>query len=1365
MAVKFPHIDLTARDLSSREDLRNAATGTQRNTGLGVGGSSLDLNLLGSAEGAQFGVFSGRDLNAEAIEYDPDLWDAGILANDKYLKPMFEGAKKALELHKANAIFIKQLYEMNKALMTAAIDPIFAAIDRILEEIIAILNSLRGLGFYMIQVTSTTVQQNVQKNPITGALHVGTQTFVPARMNAKGEYEKAIKDADGNYSSAKVIDSLTNEQIYVEYTPLSSREDPMTDFFSSIEASHKSNPKFGLTSGAKKAYQAAGSFLRGDVANEYYIQMNEWTGLTELTPMGILNTISESFDDKMDLPKHFKRMYIDGELESPELEDFATADPDSIFYKTTADKVIAAGKYAGMKVKDAYDTITDPSYYESGRPIFPASAQVAGMIFIIGAPDLAKFNTILDSFNKFISLDGLKDLSKSIKKITKPVKPQRTLRIKQVCNVNITKQRKKFQGAIDAGYGVDTVESQISQGGAKAIKVAEKTTDDDLQFNKEFDSAGAFNTQSLKKEKRIMNMDASKVARITKVVSTKQMYIPRPREGGADLDSWDMPLTESRIREMAKPATVNANKLPYNEQVLEVEMITNTGDFAPGDIVAECIPAPPSKLSTVDETSEGSTGSSPEVLEGAPNYAQIKDGRVTVGTVVQGWSMTAKGKPPNWRGQSMELMFPGLSQVFDRAEAEVRSMQSSVKTARKLLDPIIDFLDSKIDDAMVFAADIEKILDLFANGLPAAGTYSLYLPPQPGGIEKFRERMMAAGGEFKPPEDLKYCAGVCFLGGGPDNGLLIKSIDTLAMLLGMRHRKDSENEDIATMEAAATPPFDEEETYMAGDTLWYKAKNYDCLLDDTPGSEKPLHQVNGEGPYVLNSTYWKLAAVPLTKDEAVVPEGDPRTPAQLKADKIAWLTAAKGRLNEILGWLDGNNTLEGGQNMREQINAVSLFGKINLDGKFVGDNRNIYDELFQMRENDLRELELLVARVKEMISTIELMQIQASPGTPYDYEKNPEGVRNGSLRSKGTTLMIINGEFVDFVDDFDSGQRRIRENTTITIMDPTSDSSGSTRSIESLSNSTVAILDEPFPVDIDEALAYDIVLDKAEVPSDYMDPVTYPNSKFDTWVDATTTVAAHGIANTTHYLHPGYRVREYLAKANTISVIMPNGDEYDTLPVWTEAETHFTAGNPGSKRTVSEYAAGTIIKLNGFVPASEGFIMDPSTDENVEVFGTEQAKVASWMALGVSKDDKLTVDFGSDTEIECTILETIGDEYVAVNEPYRRSDNSDVEQFKYHENWKFEIAEASQKEKTYNDLVQQSRTKFLKYLEDINAKADNVYLDLQTLQDKTWPPVTVAKEAVDDEEETGDDEGGGSEGLDLDDSLGGFDFGSTSETG
>ena len=142
---------------------------------------------------------------------------------------------------------------------------------------------------------------------------------------------------------------------------------------------------------------------------------------------------------------------------------------------------------------------------------------------------------------------------------------------------------------------------------------------------------------------------------------------------------------------------------------------------------------------------------------------------------------------------------------------------------------------------------------------------------------------------------------------------------------------------------AIAPILDEEETYNAGDTIYYKGVNYTCLLDDTSG-EFPLHQVNGEGPYVLNSTYWELADNQPGPDEEVQ-TGDPRTPEQIKKDKISWLTSAKSRLNQILGFLDGNNTLTGGSNMRKKINDVSLFGVIEPEtGDFVGENRNIYDE-------------------------------------------------------------------------------------------------------------------------------------------------------------------------------------------------------------------------------------------------------------------------------------------------------------------------------------------------------------------------------------------------------------------------------------
>ena len=1245
-------------------------TGTGENDG-----TTFDIGLLGTTEGATTGAFSQRLLD-ETIEYDPDLWESKTLGDNSYLKPMFEAAKKGLELHKANAKFIKGLYEANKALMYATIDPIFAAIDRILEEIINILNSLRGLGFYMLAVTTQSVQQNIQKNPITGALHVGDHVYLPATINSKGEYVAANpgKDEAGNETWSNIsVDAITGEQIYIKAQPLS------TVASEAGKGGLFQKPQVG-PEGKTKAFPGI-----GDLANEYFIQINQWTGLMELTPNGILNTIDESFDDAMDVPKHYKQMLVDKKLATKENGEALTVEDATEEGKSNLTD----------KMKEYLDDIINPNYYQSGRPTFPKSAKVAGVIFIIGAPDANRFRTVLYNFSKFISLKGFKDTLKDIDKILKPALPKRTVRLKQVCNINISKQQR---------VGESTEGTAISTQGAQT------ESDKNLvqMYKKDYDSPGAFQVQSKKKVIRIGKQDGLKVARVTKVISTKPMYIPGPGPKG-ELESWDQPLTESRIREREKQATVNTNRLPFQEQVLEVEMETQTGDFAPGDLLVELKPAPEESKILTENKDSTADAKNPDVdkaskAAGFKKYVQVKEGKVTVGTVKKAYSMTAQGKPPNWRGQSMEQMFPGLTQMFDRAESEIRSMQATVKSAKKILDPIIDFLDSKIDDAMAFAKDIENILDLFANGVPATGVYSLYLPPQPGGVEKFRERMMAAGGEFKPPEDLKYCAGVCFLGGGPDNHLLIKSIDTLALLLGFRNKSDSEKEDVATMAAAATPILDEEEVYNAGDTLYYKGKNYTCLVDATSG-QLPLIQINGEGPWVINSTYWEAAAEQPGPDEEVS-EGDVRTPEQIKSDKIAWLKAAKSRLEIILGDLDG--IASSGLNMRKKINQVSLFGTINTDGEFVGENRNIYDELFQMRENDIQELDLLVFRIRDMLAKIELMQIQASPGNPFNAKTEPDGVRPGSLRSKGKTLLILNGEFVDEVDDFDSGQRRIKENTTITIMDPLSDSSGATRSIEFLSNTTVAQLDEPFPEDIDLALAYDIQISKT-VSSDYDND----ENQFETWN------GTEFIANTTHYMHPGYRVREFIAKANTISVIMPNDStlEYDTVPVWNSGED----GPEGAKRTTQYYPEGTIIKLNGVAPISEGFVME---DAGVTVVGELEENTTSWMGIGASTDDELLVDFGSENGPPKAriINETIGDDYLAIDDAFRLNDNAGVEQFHYHSEWEVKIADASQAEQNKKNKIQSSRNKFIKYLKTINETADNVYVDLQTLQDKTWPP-------------------------------------------
>ena len=109
------------------------------------------------------------------------VWQTSTNIGDiSFLKSFFKGAQKSLQLHKDNAAFIKSVYEVNKALMLATIDPLFAAIDKILDEILKLLEDLRGLGFYYLPVHSKSVSTNVERNPITGGLFAGGKYYAKA---------------------------------------------------------------------------------------------------------------------------------------------------------------------------------------------------------------------------------------------------------------------------------------------------------------------------------------------------------------------------------------------------------------------------------------------------------------------------------------------------------------------------------------------------------------------------------------------------------------------------------------------------------------------------------------------------------------------------------------------------------------------------------------------------------------------------------------------------------------------------------------------------------------------------------------------------------------------------------------------------------------------------------------------------------------------------------------------------------------------------------------------------------------------------------------------------------------------------------
>ena len=1215
-------------------------------------GVALDTSLIGkttNADGTEAtGLHFGSDFGA-AAEEDPDLWKSQTLGDISFLKPFFEASKKGLELHKQNSAFIREIYELNKALMFATIDPIFAAIDAILDEILKLLADLRGLGFFMLPVHANAVEQNVERNPATGSLYFGNDVYVPAKkIPAVGTpgtdnytaptYTRANTTAAGQFD-AVATDPISGETIYVkapemsEYPRVRGRDNPIT-----------------LTGGGIGAY-----------VDHYYIKMNNYTGLMSLTPGGILQTIDKSFDDEGDVPKFFKQAIADGQVKNED-GTFATLKD-----------------YVPNVDISKFSDLIDPSYYKSGRPIMSDSAKVGGIIFIIGMPDFDKFKTILEKFNKLIDIKGFTELLKDLDKIFTPKAQTNTLLLSKVATITVAE-----------GTNMSAIQTQDKiPAHAQTQTSLEGADKEGAYYVMQDESSGAFGVQNPDQTNRVLKNDKHVYARVKQVVETIPWLNEKMDMRAAKaMASTDLPLTESRIRLMTIGTKVNKNPLPYMNQTLEIEYIESGGEeFQCGDLVYEAVPG------TTPEIRPPGIGPPSEVNDQGTTYNQVREGTCTVGVVVDAYDDKAIPESPNWSGKSLEQLFPALGPLLNKCESEVRGIKASVASAKKVLDPVIAWLDSKIADVEAFAEDITEILELFAEGVPATGMYSLYLEPRTGGIAKFRERMMSAGGDRKPPESLKFCAGVCFLGGGPTGNPLLKSIDLLSLLLGLRPQTALEVATTQTMAKIAIPTYDETKEYTAGDKVFYNNVNYICIVD-APASEAPLI-MSTDGTPVLNTAYWSFAEAAVGGDTEVE-VGDSRTPEEIVKAKLAWLKAAKAALAEILEYLDGSPP--SGKNLREKIEDVNRFGSIDTTTQlFDGPDINIYLELTQLRENDLRELELLVERIKEIIQAIEINLIQESLKLESD-----EDTPKGSLRSIGKTLMIIKGEFVDEVDGTsfeDFGHRQVKPNTTITVLHPLLDASGATRSVEKLSNTTIAVLEEEFPVDLEEILPYNVILNNS-VESVYKHR------------------DENKIPNTQSYYHPGYRLREYKAKANTVSIAVPNDSgEYTQLPRWAAGQ----AGPEGDVRTTAHYPEGTVVKINGTVPVSETYISD---DTGLQVVRTEEELVVAdtWMALGVAENDKITIDFGSDSggAVTKVVDTTIGEEYVKVDSGFTIGTGA-PEIFLYHGEWSFEISDASLAEAAKAAKIQGSRNKYADYLEEINEQADIVYDYLTTLEAKTWP--------------------------------------------
>ena len=1122
---------------------------------------------------------------------EQDLWASQTLGDIGSLKPFFEAAQKGLELHKENAALIKNIYEVNKALLLSSIDPLFAAIDAILDEIIKLLDDLRGLGFYYLPVHSKSVDEEatIKRNPLTGALEVGGKRYVKAsfaptvRKDTKGNdvTVQELVPMDVLAGDVPARDPDTGDQLYVEQQVVDGDKDDVD-----------------LTTRSEIIAAKVRDNLR----------------LTSLTPGAILQTIDRQFDDVNDVPK--------------------------------------ANTAAG---------VLDEEYFITGRPVFSDSAVVGGIIIIAGAPSLDQFTGIMESFNKLIDLESFNQLLKDIEKIFADNKPKQTLKLKNVSLKNIA-----------------TAQSPSTAAGPSSTLYIENP-----------DTQGSFSAMKEGDGKAICNKTGV-VARITKVKKTDNMVIERNRTPAHSSDTMNTFLTEAEIIRRSTIIKEDINLVPYQNQELEIEYLT-TEKFKKGEIIAEA-----EKVTTTSgfKDKDGKEQPDPTAAAGTPagsEYIQKSTGSFVVGEVVE--EFFERSEKPDWRGKRLEELIPPLGEILDTAEEHIRGIKSTVKSAKQSIDPIIKYLDSKVDELSAFAAQIEQILELFAVGIPATGIYSLYLDPKPGGTAEFRNRMLAAGGPNKPPEALKFCAGVVFLGGGPSGGPLVKSVETLALILGLRNETEAEKAQTEKFSKLATPVYNEDKTYNAGDEVYFRGSNYRCIKDNAIG-EVPLIK-DEDGNDIINSAFWER--IGSASGEAAEGEnedivGDPRTPEEIRKAKIEFLKDTKAELGEFLKKLNG---IEGGaQGIRQKILAVPLFGSRDplQDNLFVsnGVTEGIFEELLSLRDRDLNELDLLTERINELLFQVEIALIQETP----DLDVLP-----GSLRSKGTTLMMINGKFVEEITDFEAGERLVKPNTVITIFDPLNPASGSSRTVLRMANTTTAILDEPFEPDIEQALSFDIILSDT-IETDYKVQDQYR-------------------ANSTHYYHPGYRTRSFETRANTISTYttLIGGRIYGDLPTH-EQGTPFGLDAEKKLRNTDQYPIGTIIQINSAEADSESF----DDGGGVQIIGDEleNNEKVTWGKLGVSQDDVLIINI-ENINYSKFIVEIIDDTRLAIDSAIQTGGpDSPFVDLQFYEDWDFELSLGKKKDKAQEDKVQRSRNTFDELLQEINTKADEVANKLSTFTNASY---------------------------------------------
>jgi hypothetical protein len=710
-------------------------------------------------------VVSGEEEEEDVPE---DAWISKKLGDNYWMRRLISSASSALEANKAVLDIGKQSYETTKAATIASADPVFFAVNELINLVDGILEDIENLGFYVLGVTPRTMSRASDAKPSSiGDFFYGGEIDSVAYLDVNGE-ERGL------------IDGKT----HVDWPPMGLAGGVQYDG-SSIPTGALAKDENGNTKTIKTPFYTSTKQSTNSSASSSGVTMNTTTGLLQMTPSEVISAVVQAFDDPGDL--YYEALSSTGES----LYNIRnSAVPRS---KTP----VLGSDVASFKLHD-------------NKPTFGETSTAGAVLFIIGAPSLSIFADAIGALLRFFDIQRFKDFYNSIISEYK-IEPV-TVELENV-SVKYT----------------DTTLNEIRTGVGSFSKLL-TTKDTNSPLNDTYYWKNTNKEPLIVIEKHGFSGGVANylkprfIGRVLRTVTAPQtMVVNRWVQTSTELpagttnlsaevleafDQYMLSEMSPGFRDVFKgQKLVNINSIGYQSETLLIQPFNRTSSVpTPGSILVEAtedeikrfqgkdgedVSVKNEAVVPPDSPTESSVNIDTLYDYSTKSYTEksIKSNQVVSGQI-RSQVEIPKSTPPDFEQLTIKQMIPQYGLMMQNIRTELDVLRGFVKKTSAGLDETIKFIDKEYARVVEVADSIFAIQELFASGIGDTGMYCLPLGPKVGGTEGLKERIQGAANI--PSDKLKFCAGILFVGGTPTghSARAVKdSIGTLMKVLGLKDKE------------------------------------------------------------------------------------------------------------------------------------------------------------------------------------------------------------------------------------------------------------------------------------------------------------------------------------------------------------------------------------------------------------------------------------------------------------------------------------------------------------------------------------------------------------------------------------------------